>query len=412
MIPTSHPPVSDRGLSRTPPRSLPWGSLYLRFTAVLLATLLAFGVTVLALHGVALARATTAARLEGLRLVADAAARHPEATSLAVAPSPLVRIAIVGPDGASATREPLPAWVPVVAARTAPGEFCGRLGGPCYAVRRVALAGGHGTLVAYYRPSTSSFWAPLSLALALSVALWLAVSGAVGLLLLSHLRRADEGRRRLIAGLAHDLGTPLTSIRGFAETRLLEEGAAAEERRSWTVVYRESLRMQRLVEDMLVLSRWEAQRLSLSLGEIDLRELVQEAAERAHLAHGCAPALALPEAPARARVDRDRIDQLLANLVDNAYRHGRGQDVVLSLEAVGAGWCLEVRDHGPGLSPRARQGLFEPFHRGDGSGGSGLGLAIAREIAARHGGSLRVEDAPGGGCRAVFHLPLGEATGG
>lgn len=394
--------------SRTQLR-LPWGPLYLRLTAVVLGTLSLFGITVVVLHLAALGRATAPMRAEVLRIVADArAGRAPTDASQAVAHH--VPSALFGPDGRQRSGRPVPWWIKRDLPRLTDGEHCSFLG-MCYAVRAVPLADGPGHLV-LYQVSAASALGPLSVAFVASVLIWLLVSSAAGLLLLSALRRADESRRRLLAGLAHDLGTPLTSIRGFAETLLaapradLGDTDDAAERRGWSIVYREALRMQRLVEDLLALTRIEARRLELVKRPFDLRELVVAAAERATLAFGTPPEFHLTADTAHVTADRDRIDQVLGNLLDNAYRHGRGQQVAVSLQAVGSGFQVAVTDRGPGLSAKARARLFEPFHRGDGeAGGSGLGLAIARYIAERHGGSLLVEDAPGGGCRAVLTLP-------
>jgi signal transduction histidine kinase len=262
-------------------------------------------------------------------------------------------------------------------------------------------------LVVYPRVfGAPGFWGPVSIALLGSVAAWLTFSALAGLVLLRSLRRADESRRRLLAGLAHDLGTPLTSIRGFAETRLAAEGDTAlpGDRRVWTVVYREALRMQRLIEDMLALTRLEAGRFAMVPRPFDLREVVQAAAERAELAQGTGPQVEVPDTPAVATADRDRIDQALANLVDNAYRHGGAKGVALRLEPAGPSWRITVSDQGPGLAPEARAHLYEPFRPWGSGRGSGLGLAITREIAVLHGGVLRVEDGPG--CRVVLELPV------
>ena len=290
-----------------------------------------------------------------------------------------------------------------------PGERCGEWGYWCWAVRAVPGHDAEARLVVYPRlRRTPGFLGPVSFALLGSVLAWLVVSALAGLVLLRSLRNADDSRRRLLASLAHDLGTPLTSIRGFAETRLSAEAGtgAGDERRVWTVVYREALRMQRLIEDMLALTRVEAGRFAIVARQFDLREVLHAAAERAELAHGSGPRLDLPDAPAVAIADRDRIDQVLANVVDNAYRHGEGREVTLRLESAGVDrWRITVEDAGPGLAPEARAHLFEPFHTAGSGKGSGLGLAIAREIVARHGGSLRVEDGPG--CRVVVELPAG-----
>src|SRR5262249_60700195 len=159
------------------------------------------------------------------------------------------------------------------------------------------------------------------------------------------------------------LGTPLTSIRGFAETLLDAPGEM--DRRSLSVLYREALRMQRLVEDMLALSRLEAGRLDLVRRPFDLREALRSAADRAARAHGEAPATTLPDSPAVAPADRDRVEQVLANVVDNAYRHGGGPPRPAPRKEDRSD-VIEAADEGPGLSAEARAHLFEPFSRGDG----------------------------------------------
>lgn len=371
---------------------------------MVLGTLLLFAVLVVVIHALAVGHATEPLRLEGLRVAADAAARD-----LAAGRAPLLAepfgFAVVDRTGELRAGR-APAWKWRFGELHAPqGERCAPRGSPCWAVR--ALDDG-ARLVVYPRLlGSSSLLGRVSLAFFGTVVAWVAVSALAGLVLLRSLRRADASRRRLLAGLAHDLGTPLTSIRGFAETQLADDGAAAEPgaRRVWTVVYREALRMQRLIEDMLALTRLETGRLAVVPRPFDLRELLEGAAERAAMAYGAAPTLALPDTPARVVADRDRIDQVLGNLVDNAYRHGGGRDVRLALERAmdGRTWNVAVADAGPGLSAEARAHLYEPFRPWGSAKGSGLGLAIAREIVARHGGALRVASGPG--CHVSFALP-------
>jgi hypothetical protein len=170
-------------------------------------------------------------------------------------------------------------------------------------------------------------------------------------------------------------------------------------------VYREALRMQRLVEDMLAVSRLEAGRLAMVPRPYDMRESMEAAAERAALAYDRPPALDVPSEPVVLTADRDRIDQVLGNLVDNAYRHGGGK-VEIGLRKEPGRVSIVIRDHGRGLSPAVRETLFQRYQRGEtAAGGSGLGLAVAREIAERHGGRLVLEDATGGGCEARLELP-------
>jgi signal transduction histidine kinase len=373
---------------------------------VVLGTLFLFAVLVVLIHLVAIGHATEPLRLESLRLMADGAARDLAEGKRPFLPEPFAFAAFdesgrlvdgLLPLGGFRHEEP----------RRPPGEGCADRGRPCWAVRDLRRGEQPVRLVVYPRLSgTSGLGGGISLAFLGSVMAWLLVSALAGLVLLRSLRRADASRRRLLAGLAHDLGTPLTSIRGFAETGLASASAGPEERRGWTVVYREALRMQRLVEDMLAVTRLEAGRFGLVRRPFDLRESLEAAGERARLAHGRGPVLVLPDAPAVAAADRDRIDQVLANLVDNAYRHGGGADVSLSLEpASETAWRIVVSDAGPGLAPEARAHLYEAFHPWGTGRGSGLGLAIVREIVERHGGTLRVEGPPG--CRVVVALPAG-----
>jgi len=369
------------------------GPLYLRLTAVVLGAVFVCAVAVVALHTLALARATTALRLDSLRVLGDDLV---ERVSRGETPAPPSRyaFAIIGADGRVVSGPAPPGWID--GWKTVErGERCGRFGNGCFAVR--PLPGG-AKLVLYLRPRL--LVGPMTFALFGSVLAWIAISALAGLLLLRAMRHADASRRRLVAALAHDLGTPLTSIRGFAETLIVT--ASEADRRSLTVVYREALRMQRLVEDMLALSSLEAGRLTLVPRPFDLREVVRSAADRAAMAYGVAPEVAVPDTPVVANADRDRVDQVLANVVDNAYRHG-GVAPRLALRASARGFTIEVEDDGPGLSAEARARLFEPFARGDGAKGSGLGLAVAREIVARHGGRLDIGGAPG--CRVTIELP-------
>jgi len=372
---------------------------------VVLGTLFLFAVLVLIIHAIAIGHATEPLRLEGLRLLADDVARDLAGGGRPTVPEPFA-FALVAPSGELVGgRLPRGGFRHGELGRGS-GEHCGPWGRPCWALR--VLPDGGARLVVYPRfGGAPGFWGSFSIAFLGSVFAWLAVSALAGLVLLRALRRADEARRRLLAGLAHDLGTPLTSIRGFAESWLSSEGGSArpEDRRVWTVVYREALRMQRLIEDMLTVTRLEAGRFAIVPRPLDLREALHAAAERAELAHGSAPSLQLPDAPAVVSADRDRIDQVLANLVDNAYRHGGGRAVRLALESEpgGATWRITVSDEGPGLAPEARAHLYEPFRPWGSGRGSGLGLAIAREIVARHEGALRIEEGPG--CRVVVELP-------
>jgi signal transduction histidine kinase len=376
---------------------------------VVLGTLFLFAVLVVVIHVVAVRGVGRTVRLQELRLVAQAAERQLDEGRVPDLPDSSGYAVVAGTGAVVAgALPPYLRWHPP--ARWAAGEECRGRAGPCWVVRaRPESVDAGRRLVVYHRAVPSpEVLGSVSFAFLASVVAWVGVSAAAGLFLLRALREADQSRRLLLAGLAHDLGTPLTSIRGFAETRLAGGGGDERDGRTWTVIYREAVRMQRLIEDMLALSRLEAGRFAVVARAFDLREAVEAAAERATLAYGAGPTVEVPAVPAFAAADRDRVDQVLANLVDNAYRHGQGRNVTIALRPASdpGRWRLEVADEGPGLSPAARSHLYEPFRPGGAGRGSGLGLAIVREIVARHGGVLRVEEGPG--CRVSVELPAAE----
>ncbi|MFE9426271.1 sensor histidine kinase [Kitasatospora sp. NPDC006697] len=221
-------------------------------------------------------------------------------------------------------------------------------------------------------------------------------------------RHAVEDRLRSFAADAgHELRTPVATVRGYAELALRHPEPVAEPvRRALERIEAESRRMGTIVDDLLLLARLDAGR-PLAREEVDLTRLVLDGTADARAA---APdhhwRLELPAEPVLITGDRDRLSQVLANLLGNAHRHTPpGTTVTVRL----AGGLLTVADDGPGIPPELRPHLFERFARGDHSrarstGGTGLGLAIARAIATAHGGTLtlRQDDGPG----TVFELRL------
>lgn len=203
----------------------------------------------------------------------------------------------------------------------------------------------------------------------------------------------DRVRRDLVADAAHELRTPISALRATLENAVdgVGELAPAE-------LLAQVERLGRLTDQLLDLSRLEAGSEPLERRPLLVGELLA--------GHG-APV----DAPAGLRVvaDRERLDQVLTNLVANARRHAPGADVVLrGRPAAGGGVRLEVEDHGPGLEPGDAERIFDRFARADRSRsvpGAGLGLAIARSIVELHGGAIRAEAAAPHGCRMVVDLP-------
>ncbi len=227
---------------------------------------------------------------------------------------------------------------------------------------------------------------------------------------------ADRQRRRFLADVTHDLATPLTTIRGYAET-LIDPAvpkSSEETERYLRFIQEEAIRMDALVADLLDLARVESGGIPLDRETIDLADLARAEAERirpAFVEAGLALDVPLPDAAGpEASADRRRLEQLLSNLLGNALRHvpAGGRVWVRVERAAEGGRLLIVEDDGPGFPAQDLSLVFERFYRGNParpSGGTGLGLAIVRGIARAHGGDATAENRPGGGARVIVRLP-------
>jgi two-component system phosphate regulon sensor histidine kinase PhoR len=239
--------------------------------------------------------------------------------------------------------------------------------------------------------------------------------GAVLLVLhdLTEIERLNRVRQDFVANVSHELKTPLTSVRGYAET-LLEGGLDdLEHREDFVRVIRDqATRLQDLVEDLLSLAELERPDVRLRRETFDLREAVEHQAgsfrDRALQAGLTFEVESGPPVPVVG--DRGRIEQVLANLLDNAVKYTERGGVTVALgEAEGHAWC-EVRDTGPGISADDQERIFERFYRVDKArsrekGGTGLGLAIVKHILALHDGAVVVRSSPGQGSVFRFELP-------
>jgi two-component system, OmpR family, sensor kinase len=223
-------------------------------------------------------------------------------------------------------------------------------------------------------------------------------------------REASEARmRRFVADASHELRTPLTAVGGAADVLL--RGAKDDPQqveRLARLVRAKADTMARLVEDLLTLARLDAG-AALEHGPVDLAALVREHGEELRLA---APGRAIVVEVAdgvTTRGDAGRLRQVLANLTDNALRHGGTRaTIAIAARIDGADAVLSVTDDGPGITPADQARIFERFWRGDaarGTDGSGLGLAIVRQIVEAHGGSAAVRSEPGGGTTIEIRLP-------
>lgn len=227
------------------------------------------------------------------------------------------------------------------------------------------------------------------------------------------LERIDEQRSALLRSVSHDLRTPLATIRAVASD-LLSDASYDEATRAelLTLVADESERLDRLVANLLNLSRIEAGALRPDRQAVAVDELVADTVKRLdRLLAGRRVQFDLGQLPL---VDGDytQLEQVVTNLLGNAARHAPpGSTIRLGGREVGTFVELWVDDEGPGIARFERERIFEPFRRGEGSSSSGVGLAICKAIVEAHGGTITARGAPSGGARFLFSVPKRDAAG-
>ncbi len=229
---------------------------------------------------------------------------------------------------------------------------------------------------------------------------------------------AERMRTDFVANASHELRTPLAAIKGFIETLENPDAGADEKTRTrfLQIMYQEADRMQRLVEDLMSLSRIEAEKYQLPSEPVDLAELVSDV--KNVFLNGRSQKdddfqVLLPDNIPMIQGDYAQLSQLLHNLVSNAYKYGhRGKPVSVSVEPnrTGSMLRLSVTDQGDGIAPEHIPRLTERFYRVDKGrsksiGGTGLGLAIVKHISERHGGRLEVNSELGVGTTVSVLLP-------
>jgi len=232
----------------------------------------------------------------------------------------------------------------------------------------------------------------------------------------TELRRQEQLRRDMIANIAHDLATPLTSVQGFSEA-LADDVITNPRVRQETaqLIGREVQRLRRLVADMQNMSALEAGHLQLDLAPLNLSTLVNETLEVVGyecVQVGIAVRNEVSPLTPLALADSDRLTQVLLSLLDNAQRHTQsGGLITIGAKVEKQHLIVWVSDTGTGIDPADLPNIFERFYRVDRSrtaatGGSGLGLAIVKAIINAHGGTIHAESQPGLGTRIVFTLRI------
>ncbi|WNF37971.1 ATP-binding protein [Bacillaceae bacterium IKA-2] len=243
------------------------------------------------------------------------------------------------------------------------------------------------------------------------------IRGAVAVLRdMTEERLHDKLRKDFIANVSHELRTPIAMLQGYSEA-IIDGVAGSEEEKIELVqiIYDESLRMGRLVNEFLDLARMEAGHMQLNIESINIREFARRVLRKFQ---GVAKDLNIElraeiwEVESNIMVDPDRIEQVLTNLIDNAIRHTKDQgSVTLAISPLREGLKIDIRDTGAGIPEEDIPFVFERFYKADkartrGRAGTGLGLAIVKNIVEAHNGHLSVSSKLGIGTTFSFFIPL------
>jgi two-component system phosphate regulon sensor histidine kinase PhoR len=243
--------------------------------------------------------------------------------------------------------------------------------------------------------------------------------GVPGAVLVLHditaLRRADEIRRDFVANVSHELRTPLTAIRGYVEALAEGDASQDEQRQFLGIIQRQTLRMERLVRDLLRLARLDAGQETLDLAHSETRGLVQAAVSDLAPSidqRGQRVEVTIEAGAGTLYGDPAKLHDILRNLIANASTYAPagtriGIDATRSAQTI----AIAVTDEGPGIPEEDLARIFERFYRVDKSrardpGGTGLGLSIVRHLVELHGGVVRAENRPEGGARVTIELPV------
>lgn len=230
-------------------------------------------------------------------------------------------------------------------------------------------------------------------------------------------RRMDRLRKDFIANVSHELRTPLSMLQGYTEALLDEFGDDPEQRRELTeIIHDETLRMRRLVNDLLDLAQLESGQFQMSFAKTDISAVVRRVVRKFHALASERSIHVAYEPPSDDLVyvlaDHDRMEQVFTNLVDNAIRHtGPDGHVKIKMQTSAEYAQVAVSDTGSGIPKEDLPFIWERFYKADkartrGSGGTGLGLAITRHIVLEHGGDIIVESSLGHGTSFTVSIPL------
>lgn len=227
------------------------------------------------------------------------------------------------------------------------------------------------------------------------------------------LKRVNKIRRDFVSVVSHEFRTALTGIQGFSQMMRDEDFTTEEIKEMSSDIYDDATRLNRMISEMLDLDRMESGRITLDLERVDISEIITKVANQIRPTTSRHQInLQLDDSIPKLLVDRDKLTQVITNLLTNAVKYSpKGGKITV-------GSCLEgevahvcVVDEGVGISPEALEKLFEPYARAESEKtryiqGTGLGLAISRQIIGLHGGNIWAESEPGAGSAFHFTVPL------
>jgi signal transduction histidine kinase len=227
----------------------------------------------------------------------------------------------------------------------------------------------------------------------------------------AELERLNRAKSDFVSIVSHEFRTPLTGIQGFSEMMTNEDLTLAEMREYAGDINKDAQRLNRMINEMLDLDKMESGRMQLHREPVDLNALASESADRVRPnAPGHPVTLRLDPVLGTIMGDRDKLTQVLANLLNNAVKYSpNGGEIIISTRVEGSAAHLVVRDHGMGIPKEALQTIFERYGRVESGAtrhiqGTGLGLPIVRQIVQLHGGTVWAESTVGEG--SVFHVNL------
>lgn len=223
--------------------------------------------------------------------------------------------------------------------------------------------------------------------------------------------RLDRERSDLVATVAHELRSPLTGVKGFVQALLNRWDKLNDDQKKLmlTTVHADSERLSRLIAELLDVARIDTGRLALYPRPCDVGVLVGRVVDLVGASTSRRIELTAAAGLPRIVADPDKFTQVVTNLIENAVRHGEGRVLVtlaeLPAEAEFAGVRVTVDDEGAGIAPEIRMRVFTKFWKHGERGGSGLGMYLVNGLVRAHGGTLTIDDAPGGGARIVIAWP-------